>query len=275
MPTLAYPEGLGTNPDLLHFVVFYINVHEGSTQFLPGTGGAGVGVGAGGGVAAAIGGSTLTRSTGSARTVAMQRLDTIIALHVAEPPQNSHRALYNNVDLGAIGHASEWVSQRNNATDLLAPTMARMASSVTSARLDNIASVSTRMRLNPFRQQYFEEMDYRTFRFTYKFLPRSVTEGEAVRQIVENLRFHMHPERSSNGGFLIYPSEFDIAYFYNGVENLYWHRINTCVLVDLQVAYGGDKFSSFIDGKPTEVNLSLVFKEISPITKENFTQGRA
>lgn len=275
MPTLAYPDGLGTNPDLLHFVVFYINVHEGSTQFLPGTGGSGVGVGAGGAVAGDIGGTVLTRSTGSARSVNMQRLDTVIALHIAEPPATGHRALYNNVDLNSVGMAAEWAASRNSATDLLAPTMARLASSVTSARLDNLASVATRMRLNPFRQQYFEEMDYRTFKFVYKFLPKNEVESAAVRDIIDNLRFHMHPERSSNGSFLIYPSEFDIAYFYNGAENLYWHRINTCVLVDLQVAYGGEKFSSFIDGHPTEINLSLVFKEISPLTKENFTAGRA
>jgi hypothetical protein len=36
----------------------------------------------------------------------------------------------------------------------------------------------------------------------------------------------------------------------------------------MEVSYGGEQFSSFRDGQPTEVNMSLVFKETEILTKE-------
>ena len=42
----------------------------------------------------------------------------------------------------------------------------------------------------------------------------------------------------------------------------------------MYVEYGGDIFATFEDGEPVEVNLSLRFKEIELLTKENIlTRG--
>ena len=83
----------------------------------------------------------------------------------------------------------------------------------------------------------------------------------------------MHPEISTGGLFYVYPSTFDIAYYFNGTENSNINKISTCVLEDLAVDYGGQGFNTFNDGMPTEVNLSLKFRELEVLTRERIEKG--
>jgi hypothetical protein len=83
----------------------------------------------------------------------------------------------------------------------------------------------------------------------------------------------MHPEVSTGGLFYIYPSTFDIAYYYKGKENTNFNRISTCVLEDLAVDYGGQGFNTFASGSPTEINIKLRFRELEVLTKERIFQG--
>jgi hypothetical protein len=129
------------------------------------------------------------------------------------------------------------------------------------------------MRLNPYKQAYFEHMEFRQFRFAYRFHPKSARESSDVKTIIDLFKFHMHPELAANSALMIYPSEFDIIYFWGGVENRYWHRISSCVLLELNVDYGGDQFQSFYGGAPSEILLTLTFKEIEALTKERIAQG--
>ena len=88
----------------------------------------------------------------------------------------------------------------------------------------------------------------------------------------------MHPELSANKLFFIYPSEFQITYHFGDRENNknnkgYYHKFKPCVLETMDVSYGGDQFSSFVDGNPTEINLSLSFRETEILTKQQIAQG--
>jgi len=40
----------------------------------------------------------------------------------------------------------------------------------------------------------------------------------------------------------------------------------------MEVSYGGEQYSSFADGTPTEINMNLVFRETEIITK-NMLKG--
>jgi hypothetical protein len=126
---------------------------------------------------------------------------------------------------------------------------------------------------NPFREQVFRNVQTREFTFEYKFLPRNKTEVDNVQNIIYQFKFHMHPEVSTGGLFYIYPSTFDIAYYYKGKENTNFNRISTCVLEDLAVDYGGQGFNTFASGSPTEINIKLRFRELEVLTKERIFQG--
>jgi hypothetical protein len=83
----------------------------------------------------------------------------------------------------------------------------------------------------------------------------------------------MHPELSENRLFFIYPGEFQIAYYFGNNQNSYFHKFAPAVLTDLNVDYGGETFASFKDGAPSEVNISMTFRETEILTKEKIVEG--
>ncbi len=104
-------------------------------------------------------------------------------------------------------------------------------------------------------------------------MPKSKQEANQVKAIINRFKFHMHPELSENKLFFIYPSEFEISYIFKGKHNDYFHKFKRCVLESMDVNYGGEQYSSFTDGKPTEINLSLVFRETEILTKQQVKDG--
>ena len=216
------------------------------------------------------------------------RIDSAIRLAVNERPSVNYRATYEGKDLGMLGALlaggssavdSSKLDFAMGATKAMLLNVAKIPQGIVNAIGGNVdinamASFGTGMAQNPFREQIFQNVQTRTFKFDYKFLPRSKQEADAVQLILKMFRFHMHPELASDGLFYIYPSEFDIVYYFNGKENPYVHKISTCVLEDMRVDYGGSsQFSSFEDGHPTEINLQLQFIEKEVLTKERVANG--
>jgi hypothetical protein len=84
---------------------------------------------------------------------------------------------------------------------------------------------------------------------------------------------HMHPQLSEGKLFFIYPSEFQITYYFDTGPNPYVHKFRPCVLESMDVTYGGDQLSSFKDGTPTEINMSLMFRETEILTRQMVKDG--
>ena len=88
-------------------------------------------------------------------------------------------------------------------------------------------------------------------------------------------KLHMQPEYKDANNFLyIYPSEFDIVH-YNGLdENLHLPRHTSCVLTDLSINYAPQsQFTSFEGGIPSQINISMTFKELVQMSKERIQEG--
>jgi hypothetical protein len=119
----------------------------------------------------------------------------------------------------------------------------------------------------------------REFNYSFTFAPKNPDESEDIKKIVNLFRFHMLPElRGDAARFLTLPSEFDIHYMFMGedgaaTENTYYHKISTCVLQNLSVDYTPNGVKSFSNGAPTQINLSLSFKETQAMTKELVNEG--
>lgn len=133
--------------------------------------------------------------------------------------------------------------------------------------------LAAKVATNPFKEVLFEAVNYRKFTFNYTFLPKNVSEVLNVRRIIDMFKFHMHPELSESGLFYVYPSEFEMQYYFRGKENEFIHKISTCVLTDMDVTYGDQYFSSFRDGEPTEIRMGLTFQEVELLTKERIVKG--
>ena len=216
------------------------------------------------------------------------RIDSAIMLAVSEKPSVKYGVDYTAQDMGTLGGI---IAGGTSAVDtsrlgmggeaLRAATLAvsQVPAGVASAMgsdvdMKALSSKGTGTAQNPFREQLFKSVDTREFSFNYKFLPRSAAETSAIQNIIKMFKFHMHPELSGKGLFYIYPSEFNIVYYYAGKANTFIHKISTCVLTSMNIDYGGGgQFSSFADGSPTEYNLHLQFRELETLTKERVLAG--
>jgi hypothetical protein len=209
------------------------------------------------------------------------RLKEVITLHLEERPSVKYGINYTDKDMGVLTGALVQGSVAGVAkgSGIIGEGFARAISellkfaSLGGNTLDELRELSTATKTNAFRQALFESVDYRTFNFRYKFFPKSQKETDAIKRIIEMFKMHMHPELSPNKLFFIYPSEFEIRYFFKNDENHYFHKIGTCALTDMQVDYGGDQFSSFEDGAPTEIGLSLTFRELEQVTTQGVQYG--
>ena len=108
--------------------------------------------------------------------------------------------------------------------------------------------------------------------FTYR---SSAAEAENVMRIIYEFKYHMHPEfKDANNFVYIYPSEFDIFYYQNGVENKHIHRHTSCVLTEMSVNYTPNgTFTTFENGMPTQINVQMSFRELALLTKDKVKDG--
>lgn len=210
------------------------------------------------------------------------RIADAIMLAMQERPSVRYGVEYMATDMGTLTGALAGGASGLDFNDML-PEIARKgmlnlgqipaaaAGMAVGENLDikALASATSAMAPNPFREQIFQSVDTRTFTFDYKFLPKSQQESENVRNILHTFAYHMHPELSAQGLFYIYPSEFNIQFFHEGRENRWINRISTCVLTDMSVDYGNNSaFSTFRNGAPSEINMRLTFRELEVLTKD-------
>lgn len=144
-------------------------------------------------------------------------------------------------------------------------------------------SAATGLASNPKKEMIFESVNFRNFQLDYRFYPRSQAEMGRLFNIIKLLKYHMHPEflvpstdTNQSGMFtFIYPSEFDITFYTRqGTENPWINKVATCALTGLNVNYTPDSFwVGHDDGSPNGIQLSLTFKELSILTKEQIAGG--
>lgn len=142
---------------------------------------------------------------------------------------------------------------------------------------------------NPFMEIIFDNMDFRKFRFNFKFAPNSKEESKIARAIIKAFKFNSAPELASDflNTFFVVPGTFDIKYFSktsSGTfkENPYLNKISTCVCTGVSVNYTGNDgniFTAFESeddndpGAPVVMDLSLEFTELELITKKRIMEG--
>lgn len=234
----------------------------------------------GGGAALIASGS----SSEAAFTRPQKRLEAAIALYVPNQLSIRYSAGWSEEDtaqFSALTQAGQEV-MRALSSDVNLKRSGGIAGDVLrSAALGGLGSsspvpfatemgIAAGLAANPKKEQAFKNMDFRTFSFDYQFAPRSSDEAKNVLNIIKAFKYHMHPEFKSSSEFVyIYPSEFDIVYYKGTSENLQLHRHTSCVLTEMNVNYTPNGvFSTFPDGTPTQINVTLTFKELMLLTKE-------
>jgi len=132
---------------------------------------------------------------------------------------------------------------------------------------------------NPYMEVLFDNVDLRTFDYTFTFSPRNADETNDVQTIIKMFRFHALPEVSgTNQAFMKLPSTFDIHYMYQldkdiATENSFYTKIATCVCTGVKVNYTPEAVKSFASGAPTQITMTLSFQETEMLTKAHVEAG--
>lgn len=142
---------------------------------------------------------------------------------------------------------------------------------------NQLISRATGQVFNPNLELLFDGVGLRNFQFNFDFFPRNKTEAEQVILIIRTLKRRMSARRNSSGDsnvkgvFISAPHVFQLTYMKGGKKHPVLNSFLPMALVDLQVNYtGSNTYSTFWDGTPTHMQMSLAFKELNPIYAEDY-----
>ena len=228
-----------------------------------------------------------TQTIQSALTVRKtKRISQAIALYMPETVNVQYNASWQSESLtdasgalgqyGALGAAAIKKLTSNKTTSSLSPFVAEVLGNIsentglTGAGSRDFALFTTGYALNPQLEVLFKGTEMRTFQFDFLFSPYDESEAEAVVNIIKTFKFHQAPEvvTDSVGRFFVPPSEFDIDFLVDGQINDKIHQIGTCVLTNINVDYAPNGWSTFSNGMPTSVRMTLQFMETEIVTKQ-------
>ena len=212
-----------------------------------------------------------------------KRLKTAIALHTPNQLSIRYGMQWSDEDTAMLQAAAHGIEEIMKAVDSKAKNSdvkgvgSAVIANLTLSKGPNAGANSAALGLaaNPKKEQVFKGVDFRTFSFDYQFFPRNSTEAKNIMNIIQEFKYHMHPEFKDTNNFVyIYPSEFDIYYYQGTQENMNLHRHTSCVLTEMNINYTPNgTFSTFEDGMPTQINITLSFRELALLTKDKVKDG--
>jgi len=143
--------------------------------------------------------------------------------------------------------------------------------------------------INPKVDVLYSNSQLRRFMFSYFMSPSSAKENESMKAIIKSLRKYSCPELALGSGinqqsalksgfWFVPPAEFQIEFWY--LNNGSWqinpslHKIGRCVLERIDVNYTQQgEFSTFVDGSPITVQLTMQFREMRIISQQDVEIG--
>ena len=229
------------------------------------------------------------------------RISDSVAIYLPPNVSDSVDAVYNDEMTGMIGYAAaaaldfsgavgakDYEAAAKALTGGMAGIVTEGAKKAGAALAETLAGAEGAAAVvnrafgqadNPYMEVLFSNMNVRTFTYNFTFAPRSEEETADVQAIIQLFRFHMAPElQGAQSRFLTLPSEFDIHYMYiakdgTNSENDYYNKISTCVCTNVTTNYTPNGVRSFSDGAPTQITMSLTFKETTTLTKDRINEG--
>lgn len=123
--------------------------------------------------------------------------------------------------------------------------------------------------VNPREFMLYKSPGMRNFSFRFRFIPDNEQESKVAEEIVKWFRRGMYPTAAGQYSFN-FPDAFQIE-----IKNMQGlPKLPEVFLESCSVTYNPNSMSYFKQGnRPVEINMSLEFKELQPITRENVNEG--
>lgn len=234
--------------------------------------------------------STSLRKKLSNQTV---RINSAIALPIPSNLTASYDADWSSTELGTIGSiadaftgigeltennfASEiWKRIKQSGTDVATNTLAGTVQALSPLNVKDLKNLATSQISNPYAEVLFNGISNRTFSFTFKLIPKNAEEQQAIKAIVDELKFHRAPEVKfeNQNNYWLFPSTFDIKFINKDKENPWLFKISTCAMTNFSVSpITENAWVSYADGSPFGTQITMQFTELEQLTKERIQEG--
>ena len=129
--------------------------------------------------------------------------------------------------------------------------------------------------INSNLELLFDGPALRNHEFTFKLTPRSKKESDTVKKIIFQLKKGMAPRAGETNAFLQEPSVYKIGFRQGGKDHPFLFSMKTCAMKSLNVNYSAstqENYSSYFDGTPTSLDLSLSFTELTPVYADDYDE---
>jgi hypothetical protein len=186
-----------------------------------------------------------------------------ISLYMPETVNFQYNAQYNNVSL----------------VDTVTKTVDKIpgisSGDVVKSDVTKLGLSSQGLAVNDQQQILFERIDFRTFQLAFTFTPYSREETNQIKDIIKTLRRAAAPLIQPGGSGLLFvpPNTIDIAFKFNGKPNHYITKTTECVIENIDVNYAPNGWSAHADGSPTQIQLTMSFKELLLVDKSMIKDG--
>ena len=205
----------------------------------------------------------------------------------------AQEAMQGNIGENAVNLAQTAVTALNTGIDipgLKSDTQAAVRAALSGAAIgalgsnvspQSVISRSTGQILNNNLELLFQGVNLRTFPYSITFSPRSPEEATVVKDIIRRLKTSMAPKAgefdgTAGGIFIQSPDVFQLKFLKDDVDHPFLHAFKLCALTGMSVNYtNAGTYTSYEDGTPVNIRMSLTFKELNPIYHEDYMQVAA
>ena len=118
---------------------------------------------------------------------------------------------------------------------------------------------------------------FRSFSWSYSLKPLNAEEAETAQGIVDFFKVRSMPAQSEVQYTRIYnlPDVFRVQFYNANGESEYISKIGHCACTDVNVTYGGEKFTTFAGSHtPIQVDITLSFKELELLNRQAVANER-
>ena len=209
--------------------------------------------------------------------------DSIVLYTPTTGTKFDYKATYENIDTGIAGLTAGLLDGKDIIAGLKGVS-GSFLESITKAAIEialpgfgATIDKATGRSINPNAEMVFKSVPFRTFNFPYEFAPKNEKEKEDVQKILSLFKFHMLPEKFSEG-YLAAPSQFQITYMYRDGANMYIPKISRCALTDFSIDYSPEGVFTTFKGDdkgapPVLTKVDMSFTEMEIMTKETIATG--
>ena len=205
----------------------------------------------------------------------------------------AQEAMQGDIGENAVNLAQSAVTALNTGIDipgLKSDTQAAVRAALSGAAIgalgsnvspQSVISRSTGQILNNNLELLFQGVNLRTFPYSITFSPRGPEEARIVKDIIRRLKTSMAPKAgefdgTAGGIFIQSPDVFQLKFLKDDVDHPFLHAFKLCALTGMSVNYtNAGTYTSYEDGTPVNIRMSLTFKELNPIYHEDYNQVAA